>query len=240
MPVLYTPFFNKILPTLLLLFLPVGFVKAGEPPPSHDVISMVQESPQPVRGRSTETRPKKPEEPESNIFPSIGFAYGIFQPFQGKAGQSALVQLGGQISLEKHLWFEIEVRDYQTKILKVKNIETQSFILRLLGEYKFRPNTKISPYLGLGFGISLHSSDEDEIQKKRSTIKVEEQIDVGFEALGLLGVETPVWEGLTFFVEGRISADFLMIDFKKQGGEERTAFENTGGMLGLFGIRYQF
>ncbi len=172
-----------------------------------------------------------------SVFISAGG--GIFYPFQGKSGFNAVVQAAGKISPQERFGVELEYRDSEMKLFNANNIETQSFILRGIGQYFFRPNG-ISPYIGLGFNFAVNVFDEKEIEKKRSSINITQDWGFGYGLLGLLGVEVPVGGGVAFFGEGRVSGDIQFTRYKKRSGKNKLSVESLSGLTGMGGLRMRF
>ncbi len=162
---------------------------------------------------------------------------GIFYPFQGKSGFNAVVQASGQIAPQERMGVELEYRQYETKLFKVKNIDTQSYIFRLFGQYFFRPQG-ITPYVGLGINFAINVFDEDEIEKRRTSVKLKQGWGVGYGLLGLVGVEIPVGP-VALFGEGRVSGDFQITNYKKSG-KRKIGIESLSGLTGMGGIRIRF
>lgn len=164
---------------------------------------------------------------------------GIFYPFQGKSGFNGVVQAAGKISPQERLGVELEFRKYDTELFNAKNIDTKSYIVRGIGQYYFRPHG-ISPYVGLGINLAVNVFDEDEIEKKRSSINVKRGWGFGYGIMALLGVEVPVGGGVAFFGEGRVSGDFQLTNYKNGSGKEKLSLESLSGLTGMGGIRMRF
>ena len=177
-----------------------------------------------------------PDDSDSVVISGGG---GIFYPFQGKSGFNGVVQAAGNISSQERLGVELEFRKYETELFNVKNIDTRSYIIRGIGQYYFRPHG-ISPYIGLGINFALNVFDEDEIEKKRSSINVKRGWGFGFGIMGLLGVEVPMGQQLAFFAEGRVSGDSQLSNYKNRSGKNKIRLESLSGLTGMGGIRMRF
>ncbi len=164
---------------------------------------------------------------------------GIFYPFKGKLGFNGVVQASGKISSQERMNLEFEYRKYETELFKAKNIDTQSFILRGFGQYFFFPHG-ISPYVGLGINLAVNVFDENEIERKRSSVNVQQGWGFGYGIMGLLGIEVPLGGGVAFFGEGRVSGDFQVSRYKKRSGGNKIRIENLSGLTGMGGIRLRF
>jgi hypothetical protein len=164
---------------------------------------------------------------------------GIFYPFNGKVGFNGIVQAAGEVSPQNRLGLELEYRNYETKLFKAKDIDTQSYIVRGIWQYFFRPHG-ISPYIGLGLNIAVNVFDKKEIEKKRSSIDLKRGVGLGSGILGTLGVEVPMGSQLAFFAEGRVSGDFQLTHYEKQSGTDKLSIESFSGLTGMGGIRIRF
>ena len=178
-------------------------------------------------------------EPETSNTVVISGAGGIFYPFQGQSGVSGVIQAMGIISPQERLGIELEYRNYDTELFNAKNIDTQAYILRGIGQYLFRSHG-ISPYVGLGLSIALNVFDENDIEKKRASINVKGDKGFGYGIMGLVGVEVPVGPRVAVFAEGRVSADFQLTRYKNESGNNKIDVENLSGLTGMVGIRFHF
>ena len=120
-----------------------------------------------------------------------------------------------------------------------QDIDTQSYIVRGIGQYYFRPHG-ISPYVGLGINLAVNVFDEDEIEKKRPSVNVKRGWGLGYGIMGLLGVEVPMGQLFDFFVEGRVSGDFQLTHYEKRSGKDKISLESLSGLTGMGGIRMRF
>ncbi len=164
---------------------------------------------------------------------------GIFYPFQGKSGFNAVVQAAGKISPQERFGVELEYRNAEVELFNAKDIDTESFIIRGIGQYFFRPGG-ISPYVGLGINFAINVFDEKEIERKRSSINITQGWGFGYGLLGLLGVEVPVGGGLAFFGEGRVSGDIQFTRYKRRSGKNKLSVESLSGLTGMGGLRMRF
>ncbi len=164
---------------------------------------------------------------------------GIFYPFQGKPGFNAIVQATGNVSPQERFGVEFEYRNAEVELFNAKDIDTQSFMLRWIGQYFFRPRG-ISPYIGLGLNFAVNVFDEKEIERKRSSVNITQGWGLGYGLLGSLGIEVPVGGGVAFFGEGRVSGDIQFTRFKKRSGKNKLSVESLSGLTGMGGLRMRF
>jgi hypothetical protein len=189
-------------------------------------------------GLSDNVQAKAVESEDSNEVVISGGG-GIFYPFKGQSGISGVIQAMGILSPQERVGVELEYRKYETKLFNTKDIDTQSYILRGIGQYFFRSHG-ISPYIGLGVNIALNVFDETEIEKKRPSINVKGDKAIGYGVMGLLGVEVPMGQHVALFAEGRASADFQLTRYKNESGKNKFDVENLSGLTGIGGIRLRF
>ena len=185
--------------------------------------------------KSVEARGVDSDDSDSVVISGGG---GIFYPFQGKSGFNAVVQAAGNVSPQERLGVELEFRKYETELFNAKNIDTKSYIVRGIGQYYFRPHG-ISPYVGLGINFAINIFDEDEIEKKRSSVNVKRGWGFGYGIMGLLGVEVPIGQ-VAFFAEGRVGGDFQFTQFEKRSGKKKLSIQSLSGLTGMGGIRMRF
>ena len=81
---------------------------------------------------------------------------GVFAPFKGDPGYSiALQMLGSNQTGKSRFGAEFEYREYKSKIAGVLRVDVDQYLLRGMWQYHFQPDALFTPYVGLGFGISL-------------------------------------------------------------------------------------
>ena len=192
-----------------------------------------------VFGGLSETVQAKVIEPEESNDVVISGGGGIFYPFKGQSGVSGVIQAMGFLSPQERVGVELEYRKYETKLFNAKDIDTQSYILRGIGQYFFRSHG-ITPYIGLGVNIALNVFDESEIEKKRPSINVKGDKGIGSGIMGLVGLEVPMGQHVALFAEGRVSADVQFTRYKNESGKNKFDVENLSGLTGLGGIRFRF
>jgi hypothetical protein len=192
-----------------------------------------------IFGGLSETVQAKVIEPEESNDVVISGGGGIFYPFKGQSGVSGVIQAMGFLSPQERVGVELEYRKYETKLFNAKDIDTQSYILRGIGQYFFRSHG-ITPYIGLGVNIALNVYDESEIEKKRPSINVKGDKGIGSGIMGLVGLEVPMGQHVALFAEGRVSADIQFTRYKNESGKNKFDVENLSGLTGIGGIRIRF
>jgi hypothetical protein len=192
-----------------------------------------------IFGGLSETVQAKVIEPEESNDVVISGGGGIFYPFKGRSGVSGVIQAMGFLSPQERVGVEMEYRKYETNLFKAKDIDTQSYILRGIGQYYFRSHG-ITPYIGLGVNIALNVYDESEIEKKRPSINVKGDKGIGSGIMGLVGLEVPMGQHVALFAEGRVSADIQFTRYKNESGKNKFDVESLSGLTGLGGIRIRF
>jgi hypothetical protein len=192
-----------------------------------------------IFGGLSDTVQAKVIEPEESNEVVISGGGGIFHPFKGKSGVSGVIQAMGFLSPQERVGVELEYRNYESNLFKAKDIDTQSYILRGIGQYFFRSHG-ITPYIGLGVNIALNVYDESEIEKKRPSINVKGDKGIGSGIMGLVGLEVPMGQHVALFAEGRVSADIQFTRYKNESGKNKFDVENLSGLTGIGGIRIRF
>ena len=192
-----------------------------------------------IFGGLSETVQAKVIEPEESNDVVISGGGGIFYPFKGQSGVSGVIQAMGFLSPQERVGVELEYRNYESNLFKAKDIDTQSYILRGIGQYFFRSHG-ITPYIGLGVNIALNVYDESEIEKKRPSINVKGDKGIGSGIMGLVGLEVPMGQHVALFAEGRVSADIQFTRYKNESGKNKFDVENLSGLTGIGGIRIRF
>ena len=192
-----------------------------------------------IFGGLSETVQAKVIEPEESNEVVISGGGGIFYPFKGRSGVSGVIQAMGFLSPQERVGVELEYRNYESNLFKAKDIDTQSYILRGIGQYFFRSHG-ITPYIGLGVNIALNVYDESEIEKKRPSINVKGDKGIGSGIMGLVGLEVPMGQHVALFAEGRVSADIQFTRYKNESGKNKFDVENLSGLTGIGGIRIRF
>ncbi|TFG59988.1 MAG: hypothetical protein E4H32_09295 [Nitrospirales bacterium] len=192
-----------------------------------------------VFGGLSENVQAKVVDPEDSDSVVISGSGGIFYPFQGQAGFNGVIQAMGILSPQERLGVELEFRNYETEFFKAKDIDTQSYILRGIGQYFFRAHG-ISPYVGLGLNIAVNVLDEKEFEKQRPSTNLKQEVGIGYGVIGVMGVEVPMGQRVAFFAEGRVSADFQLIRYENQSGKDKVNLESLSGLAGMGGIRFRF
>ena len=166
----------------------------------------------------------------------IGGGGGIISPWKGEDGFSVVGQLMG--STESRHWRfggEFEYRDYSSEFFGVNGVDVESYQIRALVHYLFLPDAFITPYIGLGIGISVNVIDKDKIERARPGVDVFNKTGVSGGVLALLGLELPLGDHFAFFGEGRVGVD---VQLTSTEGDIDT--ENLGGVGGIGGIRLRF
>jgi len=166
----------------------------------------------------------------------IGVGGGVISPWKGEDGFSVIGQLMGSTK-SGHWRFggEFEYRDYSSEFFGVKDVDVESYQIRALVHYLFLPDAFITPYIGLGAGISVNVIDKDKIERAKPFVDVFNKTGVSAGGVALLGLELPLGDNFAFFGEGRIG-----VDVQLTSTEGDIDSENLGGVGGIAGIRLRF
>lgn len=164
---------------------------------------------------------------------------GGFVPFQGDAGPTFLLQLlGSNASARSRFGAEFEYRRFDTKIIGVRNVDAESYVIRAVWQQHFRPDAAITPYLGLGLGVSINRVDDDKVDRAKGE-NVRNATGAGPDGVFMLGLQArvPGAEYMSLFAEGRVGFSF---DFIAREDKSKLESENFGGASGSAGLRFRF
>jgi hypothetical protein len=164
---------------------------------------------------------------------------GGFVPWQGDAGYSLSLQLLGSGASGRSRWGgEFEYRSFESRIVGVSDVDVESYILRGMWQHHFRPDALVTPYIGLGLGVSVNVVDDGKVDSTKGR-NVRGSTGAGLDGIFLLGVRAtlPGAEYMSLFAEGRVGAGFDVSDRNDESGAE---VENMGGASGSAGIRFRF
>jgi hypothetical protein len=169
----------------------------------------------------------------------VGGGGGVFVPWQGNAGASAMGQLlFGTGSDHFRFGFEYEYRDYDEdgERFDADGPDYRVNVFSLLGEYHPLPELRFSPYVGFGASyVDLKFTARNQFNGLKYS-----KDKPGWGIFGLLGVEARPWETSPFllFVETRFSADFVVE--KRESDDGPLEWGQVGGFSGRLGLRVRF
>jgi hypothetical protein len=164
---------------------------------------------------------------------------GAFAPWQGDVGFSTTIQLLGANRSGRSRWGgEFEYRNFDSKIAGVAHVGVESYVMRGMWQYHFRPDAAVTPYIGLGFGLSINSVNADKVDLGNGR-DVRGSTGAGLDGLFLLGLQfaLPGAEYVSLFGEGRVG---LAFDATGENGDTDVIVENLGGASGSVGLRFRF
>lgn len=164
---------------------------------------------------------------------------GAFVPWQGDVGFSTTLQLLGANRSDRSRWGgEIEYRSFESRISDVADVDVESYVIRAMWQHHFRPEALVTPYIGLGLGLSINRVDQRKVDLAKGR-DVRGSTGAGLDALFLLGLQLtlPGAEYVSLFGEGRAG-----LGFDATGDNQRThvIVENLGGVSGNLGLRFRF
>jgi hypothetical protein len=169
----------------------------------------------------------------------VGVQVGGFAPWSGDAGVMTTVQILGSNASGRSRWGgEFEYREFETTISGVKGVDSESYILRGMWQYHFRPDAAVTPYLGLGLGVTINAVDDDKVDAAYG-FNALDPVGAGLDGVFLLGVAAniPGAEDMSVFAEGRVGLAFNAIG---EGNRDNVTLENVGGGSGSAGLRFRF
>jgi hypothetical protein len=112
----------------------------------------------------------------------------------------------------------------------------KTFALRGIIQFFPMPEWAVQPYVGIGIGTEIQYVDSDEVEDQQGD-DIVPTVGSGLSLSGILGAEIPLGDHVSFFAEGRIGYSMLLIVRKDNDSVDH---EDTGGALGLGGLRIRF
>jgi hypothetical protein len=164
---------------------------------------------------------------------------GGFVPWQGDAGPSIALQLLGSSSTAKaRFGGEFEYRGFDSTIIGVRDVGVDSYIIRAMWQQHFRPDAAVTPYLGLGLGVSVNVVDDHKVDRVRGGNTID-STHAGIDGIFLLGVDAklPGADYMSVYAEGRVGFGYL---FAHREDANSLIGENVGGASGNLGLRFRF
>jgi len=165
---------------------------------------------------------------------------GGFVPFQGDAGPTVLLQLlGSNASAKARFGGEFEYRGFDSTIMGVRNVDVDSYAIRAVWQQHFMPDAPVTPYIGLGIGVSINDVDASKVDRAYGR-NVRHATGAGPDGVFMLGIQAkiPGLDFMSIFGEGRVGFSY---DFSGRADKSATVeTENFGGASGSGGIRFRF
>lgn len=176
--------------------------------------------------------------------PAAGAGYmslqaGGFVPYQGDAGPSLLLQLLGSNAAGKaRFGGEFEFRHFDSKIVGVRDVGVESYIVRAVWQQHFAPDGPVTPYIGLGLGIAVNHVDDGKVDRVKGR-NVRGSTGAGPSGCFMLGFDAriPGVDYLSLYAEGRVG---FTVDFTGRNDKSAVETENLGGASGSAGLRFRF
>jgi hypothetical protein len=168
---------------------------------------------------------------------AVGVQVGGFVPWDGDAGVMTSVQVLGSNASGRSRWGgEFEYRSYGRDIQGVNGVDASSYVLRGIWQYHFRPDSLLTPYVGLGLGLTINVVDDDEVDDALG-FNARDPVGAGLDGTFLLGVSmnVPGVEYMSIFAEGRLG---LAFDAAEE--DDDIEVDNVGGGSGSAGVRFRW
>jgi hypothetical protein len=169
----------------------------------------------------------------------VGMQAGAYVPFQGDVGHSLALQMLGSNHTGKSRWGgEFEYRRFDTQVIGVRNVDVESYVIRALWQYHFLPDAALTPYLGLGLGVTINDVDDDKVDRVKGR-NTRNATGAGPDGLFLLGLDAkiPGADFMSLYAEGRVGFSY---DFTGREDKTRLETENLGGVTASGGLRFRF
>ena len=136
----------------------------------------------------------------------ISMQAGGFAPWEGDAGPTLALQLlGSSAAARARFGAEFEYRRFDSTIIGVQDVGVQSCVIRAMWQQHFRPDAPLTPYLGLGLGMSVNVVDDDKVDRVRGRDTLD-STHACIDGIFLLGVEAkiPGADYMSVYAEGRV------------------------------------
>lgn len=170
----------------------------------------------------------------------LGGGAGVFVPYDGNAGVAVLGQW--MVAPGEGPWRvggEVEYRSFESKIFDVDDVDTSTIALRAVGTYRFLRDG-ITPYVGAGLGLAVNIVDSDFIEDRSRDVVEADDVGLGIDLQGILGLAYPLRERIELFAEFRVGANIQLTEEESRGGSDDIGVESLGGVSGIAGVRVRF
>ena len=189
----------------------------------------------------------------AELFISAGA--GVFDPWEGSAGyeiDASVMSTLGRIQSVR-LGGEFAYRRAEGEILKVHNVDFESYRLSFVAHYRPLLGWFVEPYLGGRITAAYNDSDGKRIERERPPRDVHHSETFGFGAAAIAGIDIPLGNHITLYGETSFGADLLLIDAHHENSDPDDwdwgvldslsspySTENVGGVTGTAGVRVRF
>ncbi|MBY0401207.1 hypothetical protein K2X89_12990 [Myxococcota bacterium] len=183
---------------------------------------------------------------------------GVFDPWEGSIGRevdaSFLTTFGGMRHVR--VGGEMTYRSAEGEILKVQNVDFDSYRMSFVAHYRPVLDWFLAPYLGARLTGAINDSDGRRIERERPLKDVHHSETFGFGAAAIAGIDIPLGKYVVLYGESSFGADLLLVDAHNSSHTRddpddlnlqffpdlspRTSSENVGGATGTAGIRIRF
>lgn len=190
---------------------------------------------------------------DAEMFVSAGA--GVFDPWEGSPGHevdaSVLTTLGQKIRSVR-IGGEFAYRSAEGEILKVHNVDFESYRVSFVAHYRPLLDWFIEPYIGGRLTVAYNDVDGGRIERVTGR-GVNTSNMIGFGGAGLAGFDLPIGKHFALYGEVSLGADLLLIDAHHSDDntdsenwldldslEPHYSSENVGGLTGTAGLRVRF
>lgn len=182
----------------------------------------------------------------AEVFLSAGA--GVFDPWEGSAGyevDASVISTLGRIK-NVRLGGEFSYRSAEGEILKVHNVDFDSYRLSFVVHYRPLLGWFMEPYIGGRVTTAINDSDAKRIELARPDKEVHHTETLGLGAATIAGIDVPFGNHFTMYGETSFGADLLVINaHHDHGGTDAwlsspNSSENVGGVTGTAGVRVRF
>jgi len=169
----------------------------------------------------------------------VSMQAGAFVPWEGDVGASLALQLlGSSASARARFGGEFEYRRFDSTVIGVQDVGVESYVIHAMWQQHFAPDAAVTPYLGLGLGMSVNVVDDDKVDRVRGRNTLD-STHAGIDGIFLLGVQAklPGAEYMSVYAEGRVGFGYMFIDREDANS---VIGENVGGTSASLGLRFRF
>lgn len=181
----------------------------------------------------------------AEIFLSAGG--GVFDPWEGSVGYELDASVMTTIWKIKSLRLggEFSYRSAEGEIIKVHNVDFDSYRLSFVAHYRPLLGWFLEPYLGGRVTTAINDSRDEYIERARPEKRVHDTPYFGLGAAAIAGIDIPFGNHFTVYGETSFGADLLLINAHHDTDTDAwlcspNSTENIGGVTGTAGVRVRF
>ena len=180
----------------------------------------------------------------------VGGGAGYAEPWQGSGGVMATGHvLAASPTGRFRIGLEGLYRHWDTRLFRVREVDIDTYAANVVFHYVPFPKAFATPYIGAGIGLQVNDVSERDVENGTGK-DLRDDIGVGFGITGIVGLEVPLGRFLALYVEGRLTAAYMVTgededdrelyaDYAHSGVDDTDA-EDTGAAAAIGGVRIRF